>query len=109
MAAGWLRCPFWRLAAAVEAAAEAADEEEEAAAEAAEEADSSEEEEEESLEAKVTKRVQQQAAHYKASAATLRTVLDGLSAELGSDVRAAGLKLHVKTVLVHALDALADE
>ena len=93
-----------------EAAAEAADEEEEAAAEAAEEADSSEEEEEEeSLEAKVTKRVQQQAAHYKASAATLRTVLDGLSAELGSDVRAAGLKLHVKTVLVHALDALADE
>ena len=57
----------------------------------------------------MTKRVQQQAAHYKASAATLRTVLDGLSAELGSDVRAAGLKLHVKTVLVHALDALDDE
>ena len=63
----------------------------------------------ESLEARVTKRVQEQAAHYKASAATLRAILDGLSEELGSDVRAAGLKPLVKTVLVHALDALADD
>ena len=61
---------------------------------------------EESLEAKATRRVQERAAHYKASAFTLRDVLDELSRELGSDVRAAGLKELVKQLLTDALDAL---
>jgi hypothetical protein len=64
---------------------------------------------EESLEAKVTRRVQERAADYKASAFTLRDILDELSDELGCDVRAAGLKELVKKVLVHALDALENE
>ena len=59
--------------------------------------------------ARATRRVQERAADYKASAFTLRDILDELSDELGCDVRAAGLKELVKKVLVHALDALENE